>query len=226
MYSLFTAEDCFLAKKEWRDAWYNRGPEPYAALIDEFWYCLALCPSVVRQAQLLRKRSLSGSGVAEEGILIATRQTLELRDRFIEWHDTFLRYLPEPEEISSQDDSSPYSTMLTYATAWIGTLFMGYWASMLVIQDILEEWAGLAFEETSEDLLAQILKSVEFTSKGFMGPYRIGFSVRIALEFANQEQRRWIRKLLRDRSESFAATTPTSSPKMLRPIVRGTLADG
>ena len=220
MYAFFTAEDCFLVKKEWRDVWASRGHAPYDELVDRFWFCLALCPSVVRQAQILRKMSRSSISVDQEAIDAVTRQTLELRERFVDWYTMLTKYLPPPNEVPSQDSRFPYSTMFIFPSVWVGTLFMGYWSSMLLIQQILGEWTDVEFEESNSELLEKLFKSVEFTSKGFMGPYRVGYAMRISLEFANEEQKEWIRRLLSELSDGFAATSPTPGPGLPKPIIR------
>lgn len=199
-----------------------RDHDPLSALIEEYWDCLALCPRIVSRAYKLRESAESGDRVDPTGILSLVEEAESLRNRLIGWHEIVVKYLPSPEEVPTTDPEALHPTILTYPSVWLGTLYMGYWASMLILQSTL---ASCHYPDhcahRSQELLDNILKSVEYTSQGLMGPYRIGYSLRIAVEFAGPRERAWIARVLRRTAGSFAATTPTEEPSRLRRLVVG-----
>lgn len=209
MHALFTRQDCFLAKSEWRNLWADRR-DPFSVLVDEFWDCYALCPRVVRRAHELRTRSGDGNQADVDATLALVKEAEDLRNRLVAWHEVVVQYLPSPHEVAATDPESLYPTGLTYTSVWLGTLYMGYWASLLIMQSTLASCDYPAsFPQSNQELVANILKSVECTSKGIMGPYRIGYSLWIASEFAGAPERDWITRVLGRSSSLFAATTPS-----------------
>ncbi|MBE3043818.1 hypothetical protein IMZ48_14835 [Candidatus Bathyarchaeota archaeon] len=214
-------QDCFLAKEEWRNLWAD-GRDPFSALVDEFWDCFALCPHAVRRAHELRNRSEGGVSLDLEATLAVTKEAEDLHNRLIAWHDIVVQYLPAPQEVATTNPEPPYPTVLTYPSVWLGTLYMGYWASLLIVQSAMES-CGYPVDtlQSTQKLLANILKSVECVGEGLMGPYRIGYSLRIAAEFAGPGERAWISRVLRPTASSFAATTPTEVPGRLRRLLVG-----
>lgn len=221
IHALLSLQDCFLAKAEWRNLW-SKNRDPLSALIDEFWDCFALCPHVVSRAYELRQRSEGGQYVEGSDMLDLTDEAEDLRNRIMGWHGILVQYLPPPEEVVTTDLEALYPTILTYHSVWIGSLYMGYWASLLILQATLTSCRyPVHFPQSSGELLVNILKSVECTSQGLMGPYRIGYSLRIAAEFAGTRERAWIGRVLGRTAGSFAATTPTEAPSRLRRLVVG-----
>ena len=209
MHALFTQQDCFLAKSEWRRLWASRR-DSYSALVDEFWECFALCASVMQQTHQLRTRLGDSIRVDVDRTLGLVREAEDLRNRLIAWYETVVEYMPSPREVATTDPESLYPTALTYPSVWLGTLYMGHWASLLIVQSTLET-CGYPTDslDSNQALVEKILKSVECTSKGLMGPYRIGYSMWIAAEFAGPPERAWIMRVLGRTSSMFAATTPT-----------------
>lgn len=221
MHAFFTGDDCFLARKEWRNVWDTGARTPYEKLVEEFWYYLALCPRVLKHARALRKKNHSPQGATQEEIDAVIRQTSELRDRLIRWFTTTTRYIPLPTEVPSEDPSFPTPTMYLFVSEWAGTLFIGYWSSLLLLQHVLAEWQETDFPETDEQLLENIFKSFEHTGKGFMGPYRVGYAVCMASEFADAERKVWIHQYLWERARQFAAVTPEMKPELMAVNMHG-----
>lgn len=221
MHAIFSLQDCFLAKPEWRNIWL-KNRDPLSALIDEFWDCFALCPGLVSRAYRLRQKMESGEYFDPSELVDLTSEAEDLRNRLIGWHGIMAKYLAPPQEVVTVDLEALHPTILTYRSVWVGSLYMGYWASLLILQFTLASCHyPVVFAQSSQDLLNNILKSVEYTSQGLMGPYRIGYSLRIAVEFAGPQERAWIRQILGRTAGSFAATTPTEAPSRLRRLVVG-----
>lgn len=91
---------------------------------------------------------------------------------------------------------------------------MGYWASMLILQETLAQCGAPVADSDAvqRDLVSKILRSVESISRGTMGPYRVGYSLRIAYEFASAEAQVWIGGMLDQFSKSYAATDKKTYP--------------
>lgn len=92
-------------------------------------------------------------------------------------------------------------------------MFMAYWASMLILQELLLQcqWPH-DFENSQKELVQNILRSVESVGKGPLGPYRLGYSLRIAYELASIDMQLWIRSLLDRFSKTYAATDKATYP--------------
>ncbi|SPN96639.1 uncharacterized protein DNG_00160 [Cephalotrichum gorgonifer] len=203
--------DCFLASDAWRNVWARiRDGDIYSAFVDDFWTCFSLCPRIIRLGRDLRLRTAAQQFVDPAEVFALTVETEELRNRLLRWHQGFSQYIPPPEEVPATDPGALYPTVLTYPTVWIGSLYMGFWASLLILQATLKacQYPG-DFPLSNQELVDNILRSVECTSRRLLGPYRVGYSLRIAVEFAGPRERNWIRDRLHQSSASFAATTPT-----------------
>ena len=62
--------------------------------------------------------------------------------------------------------------------------------------------------ERNEVLLERIWKSVETVGSGYMGPYRVGYAVRVTYEFADARTRGYLFEVLRRSMAHYAASSP------------------
>ncbi|KAK8114878.1 hypothetical protein PG999_006947 [Apiospora kogelbergensis] len=151
---------------------------------------------------------------------------LHIRDAFETWYQRILPFNPPPIEMSTQDPASIYPTVLRYESPWKGALHMGYWASLCIVYATLMEChqafpsddghsdddgydTGAAVFELLSD---RILRSVETVGNGMMGPYRCGYSVRIAYEVVDEHTQAWIRMWIARFEKRYAATAVESYP--------------
>lgn len=144
-----------------------------------------------------------------------------------------------------------FDTILVYNNIWDGSLYMGYWASLVILQQTLQEcWYRLlpqnnfkptansqpggektasgaddnggggdaaeqqqqqrppevaGFSADNAKMVRDILRSVAQVSRGVMGPYRVGYAIRIAYEFSSPDERRWVGTRLAEWSGMYGA---------------------
>lgn len=178
-----------------------------------FFLCLADMPEVMWWGYPVREALVAGRQVSPRRIKQVAELAAEKRKRFTEWYEEFKKLGVELREAPSQDPNSPYQVILEHPVRWLGSMHMGYWASMLILQELLMRcrWP-VDYQESQRELVHSILRSVESVGRGTMGPFRLGYSIRIAYEFANAEAQRWIITLLDRFSKSYAATDKNTYP--------------
>ncbi|KAL4865349.1 hypothetical protein BDV12DRAFT_149955 [Aspergillus spectabilis] len=208
MYALFGGEECLLASDDWHCIMRqecNRGlSATLNDLVEEFFTYFSLSPSLVHRLYSLKE---ADGTVPATLVKVSTllKEALDLRDKLILWHGLFTRVAPIPHEILSSIGETVYPTVLWYSDVNSATIYCGYYSYMVLIHEILktcgypgEHGAIVAY------FVDQICKSVEFTSQGLLGPYRMGFPLRVAWEVANLRTKTWISGCLRNFSEFYA----------------------
>ncbi|KAL7789879.1 hypothetical protein V8C37DRAFT_385358 [Trichoderma ceciliae] len=224
MSSLFfpTSDKCFLALPEWREVlcdgtrgsiYTPEAPELSMQVVNSFFLCLADMPQVMWWGYPIREALIAGRRVNPRRIKQLAELTAANHERFTEWYEDFKKYGVEPKQVPSQDPNSPYQLVLEHPMEWLGSMHMGYWASMLILQELLIkcQWP-VDYRESQKELVHNILRSIESVGRGIMGPFRIGYSIRIAYEFASAEAQRWIITLLEKFSKRYAATDKDTYP--------------
>ncbi|POR32833.1 Uncharacterized protein TPAR_06966 [Tolypocladium paradoxum] len=220
-----TGEACFLSRPEWKPIIRDGGrhlihppqlPEHTIHIVDGFFERLAELPAVLGPAHGLRESRTMGTvqQPQPETIAALARRAVECRRLFYAWYEEFKTLSVTPEEVPSKDPNSPFPVVLQHRVAWAGSMHMGYWASILILQEALVQcqWPE-DFGESRSELVQNILRSLESVGAGTMGPYRVGFSVRIAYEFASAEHQDWILGLLDRFKKTYAATDRATYPK-------------
>ncbi|RFU81340.1 zn2-c6 fungal-type dna-binding domain-containing [Trichoderma arundinaceum] len=224
MSSLFfpTSDKCFLARPEWRrvlcDAstmsiFSPQAPLSSMQVVNSFFLCLADMPEVMWWGYPIREALLAGRRVNPRRIKQLAELTAANHGRFTEWYGNFQKLGIELKEVPSQDPNSPYQLVLEHPVGWLGSMHMGYWASMLILQELLMkcQWP-VDYRESQKEFVHNILRSIETVGRGTMGPFRLGYSIRIVYEFANAEAQRWIISLLDKFSSKYAATDKDTYP--------------
>lgn len=217
-----TSDGCFLARPEWRAVLRDggrhlvHGPDVEDRIIDisdRFFDNLADVPAVLRWGYMLREANTSGVVVEPARLVALAGLASNNHSRFSQWYEDFQTLPVIPEEVLSEDPESIYASVLSYKTPWAGSMHMAYWASMLILEETLIQcrWP-VSFEDSQRELVKNILRSVECVGKGTMGPYRLGYSLRIAYEFASADAQVWIRSLLDQYSRKYAATDKATYP--------------
>ncbi|KAM4060247.1 fungal zn(2)-Cys(6) binuclear cluster domain-containing protein [Hirsutella rhossiliensis] len=203
-----TSEPCFLSRPGWKPLIRDGGrhlihpphlPNRTIEIADGFFERLAELPAIVMPTYSLRQSRTMGTVQQPEPKKIAAlaQRAINCRRLFDLWYQDFKALAGMPDEVPSRDQTSPFATVFQHRIAWMGSMHMGYWASILIFQEALAQcqWPG-GYEEPREELVGNILRSVESVGSGTMGPHRVGFSVRVAYEFASSEHKRWIVALL------------------------------
>lgn len=221
-----TKEECFLSRPEWKPVIRDGGrhlihPKNHLnstiEIIDEFFERLAEMPSILVPAYMLRESKILGTTqqqTPDKVIAALALRSIEYRRLFNLWHEKFSAYVKLPREIPSQDPDSPFETVLEYNDPWQGSMYIGYWACILILQEALTqcEWPE-DFSASQSELVLNILRSLETVGAGTMGPYRVGFGVRIAYELSSAEMQLWIRTLLDRFRNTYAATDKATYPE-------------
>ncbi|KAM0411933.1 hypothetical protein ACHAPD_010156 [Fusarium lateritium] len=184
---------------------------------DGFLANLTQLSPVIHWGYLVREANRAGISFESGKVSALAQMALVSHARFVRWYEEFDALdFPHPVETLPTDPAtSLFETVLEHQSAAAGSLLMGYWASMLILEETLIECgtpranAGVS----SRYFVEQILRSIESVAQGAMGPYRVGFAVRIVYEFATGEEQRWIASLLDKFSKGYAAVDKRTYPK-------------
>jgi hypothetical protein len=226
MYHMFASPDpnCFLAEKKWRKVARDNGrllgqsalgtPLDWILLTDDYLTNLSDVPPIVRYGYLLREANRHGIPVDPVKTKALAEVTAARREAFIEWYWRYTDLCASPTEVPSKDPDSIYETVLEFRNPWAATFCMGYWATMLILQETLNQCKyEMDYSDNNRELMRNILRSLETVGKGLMGPYRVGYAVRIASEFADTKTQAWIITTLDRMSKDYAAVGTDTYPK-------------
>ncbi|UNI14115.1 hypothetical protein JDV02_000783 [Purpureocillium takamizusanense] len=219
---------CFLSLPEWKPMIKDGGrhlihpaeqPDRVIHIVDGFFECLAELPAILAPAYVLRESRTMGT-VHEPGpekVAALAQRALRCRELFTQWYGDFKTLNVMPEEVPTQDPTSPFALVFQYRDSWVGSMHMGYWASMLIVQEALVQFRYLELDSEARaqrhELTGNILRSLETVGSGTMGPYRVGFAVRIAYEVASPQHQRWVLGLLDRFKKTYAATDRATYPE-------------
>lgn len=231
MNALFSGVDCFLAQKKWekelellseeleRDPISNARfrsnmPKGSFRLVGRYLHYLAKIPSILRHGWALREAVTHDMPIDLASVYLLTRRTEKLHADYLAWYERILEDIDLPEEVPTQDPTSPFETVLAYPSPWTGALHIGWWASMLIIQNVLNGChQNNEYTEKNHEYANNIFRSLENVSAGVMGPYRVGYALRISYEFADVPTQYWIHSLLARFQPLYAATSGDVFPR-------------
>ncbi|ROW12312.1 hypothetical protein VMCG_00464 [Cytospora schulzeri] len=236
---LFYGDDCFLDQPQWQklsatlslgaigDEEGNEGTLKPSGAVDLSWsgyhdryyMLLAKVPPVTRIAYDLREDRKHGIAPDPSQVELLAQQAGRLRSEYHAWYDGAVSSgaITPPVEVLSQDPNSPFITVLKFSNPWIGSVFMGYWATMLILQEALNECQvgqERPHDESNQELARKILQSLEHVGRGIMGPFRVGYALRIAYEFADLPLQMWVESALEGYSQQYAAMSPETYPRL------------
>ncbi|KAK6707691.1 hypothetical protein SNK04_008663 [Fusarium graminearum] len=219
-------EELFLSRPEWNQVMFDGGrrliysadtPIGHIRVGDGFLANLTQLSPVIHWGYLVREANRAGVSVEPSKISALAQMALASHARFVQWYEDFEALeFPRPiETLSTNPATSLFETVIQHQSAAAGSLLMGYWASMLILEETLIECGTprANSDVSSRYFVEQILRSIESVAQGAMGPYRVGFAVRIVYEFATGEEQRWIARLLDKFSKGYAAVDKRTYPK-------------
>ncbi|KAF4969784.1 hypothetical protein FSARC_3061 [Fusarium sarcochroum] len=219
-------DQLFLLRPAWKQVMFDRGrrliyaadtPIEHTRIGDDFCANLAQLSPILHWGYLVREANKAGISVEPDKVSALAHLAAVNHARLARWYDDFTALqFPQPVEAVSTDPvASPFETVLEHESPAAGSLLMGYWASRLILEETLVQCGTpLANSEASiRHLVEQILRSIESVGRGTMGPYRIGFAVRIVYEFATGEEQRWITSMLDKFSGRYAAIDKSTYPQ-------------
>ncbi|KAM3482385.1 hypothetical protein MY5147_000233 [Beauveria neobassiana] len=183
--------------------------------VDEFNNRLAEIPAVVKVGYPVMEAAKKGFPIDSVAAATTRRLAAACHARMSEFWSTYKHLFPDPVEAPSRDPQSLYPVILRYEARWAATLRMSHHATMCLLQEFLQQldWTQ-PFATSQKEYAHIILRSVEDISQGPLGPYRIGYAMRIAYELADAEAQEWIRGCLDRFKSTYAATDKQTYPEM------------
>ncbi|KAJ5834556.1 hypothetical protein N7447_000582 [Penicillium robsamsonii] len=212
MHSMFSGEECFLASDEWHDKMRqqytsNLPPEVHNS-IELFFAYFTYSPSLVHKLYSLRHADATNCETIQT-ISEVLSEALEMQMKLAIWYEQFSQIVPPPTETISSTGDKLYPIILAYTDVSYATIYCGYYSYMAIIHEIFKT---CGYPGEHEAMVAyfrdQICKSVEYNSVGVMGPYRMGFPLRVAFEVADPVTSSWILNRLAQFSNIYAAAQP------------------
>ncbi|KAH8673834.1 hypothetical protein BX600DRAFT_509065 [Xylariales sp. PMI_506] len=223
MNDLFSTRDCFLAEPQWQAIMVHNSASTTVAssfgndmtfLFDRYLQLLAKVPSILRYGYHLRELNARGEPLDIPMAMRLSRAAEKVHQEFLTFYSEGLANKLEPMEVPTEDPGSIFPMVLKFENTWVGSLFMGYWASVLILQECLQQTHyRVDFTKSNQLYTENILRSVETVGDGLMGPLRCGYGIRIAYEFADPDTQGWIRMWLGRFEKIYAATSATTYPK-------------
>lgn len=212
MHSMFSGEECFLASEEWHQMMQHQYtpdmPPDLHDSVEQLFAYFTYAPSLVHKFYGLKGADLSTPEL-QQTISAALAQALYMQNKLAVWYEKFTRIAPPPTEALSQTDDILYPVILTYSDMFHSTIYCGYFSYMAIVNEVLRT---LGYPGPHEARVVyfrdQICKSVEYSGVGVLGPYRLGFPLRVAYEAGDSVTRSWILARLEQFSKVYAALKP------------------
>lgn len=217
MEALFSGKACFLDTDEWRYITLQPPSDSFSAQFyertDDLGRCISVCPWLVTEVYALP--SLNKSEISTQlRVSALVYRTLEVYGRLQQWYEDFVAFAPLPEEVPSSTNDPLYPVVYRYWNSCTATAFCGYYAMIIILHRILTECHHPAGDAGEISLAVEkICKSVEYMAgTGILGPYRLGFSIRVAFEVGTLTTKLWIRKWLMRFEKFYRACSPNNYP--------------
>ncbi|KAM0343244.1 hypothetical protein ACHAPU_008694 [Fusarium lateritium] len=214
----------FLSRPAWKQVMLDGGrrliyaadaPASHIRVGDGFLSNLAQLSPVLHSGYLLRETHKAGISIEPDKVAALSHIAAVNHARWTQWYADFdTLEFPRPIEVIPTDPvDSLFETLLEFESPAAGSLLMGYWASMLILEETLVQCGTPRADSVTRYFVEQILRSLESVGRGTMGPYRVGYAVRIVYEFATAEEQRWIGRMLDKFSQGYAAVDKKTYPK-------------
>ncbi|KAJ5550759.1 hypothetical protein N7461_005457 [Penicillium sp. DV-2018c] len=219
MHALFSGEECFLASDQWHDIMrkqVNEGlPERLHHSIEELFAYMTHAPDLVHKLYGLRSPGITPAEQSQRIPEVVT-QALEMQTKLATWYEQFSHIVPPPTETISSTGDELHPIVLTYTDVNSATIYCGYYAYMVIIHEALRS-CGYPGEHDAMVVYFRdrICKSVEYNTRGLLGPYRMGFPLRVVFEVADPVTRAWLLDRLEHLSKTYAAVRPENYKTVL-----------
>ncbi|KAF9894988.1 hypothetical protein FE257_004612 [Aspergillus nanangensis] len=212
MHSVFSGEECFLASEDWHSAMrqqFNtcRPPEIYDQ-VEELFVSFTAIPRLIHQMFELKQADMT-SPATQDKVSSTVAETLVMHASLTAWYDRFIQVVLPPSEVPSSTGDALFPTVFSFSSIDAASIFCGYYSFMVVVHEVLHT-CGCPGNQLAHVVYFrdQICKSVEYTSRGLLGPSRLGFPLRVAYEVADPVTRSWIEGWLLTLSKRYAAVLP------------------
>lgn len=218
MDALFGNKDTFLREPEWQkvtqERWDMTISQEQHELIEEMGLIIAHFPALVRDGVQMRDLCVLQC-IDSVQVVDLTNRALELYYHLKSWYSRWTSCVGDPEDVPTCTDDTVFPIVSKYPSFAIATISCGYYACMIIVHEILKACQYQQdFTVENADLVNMICKAVEWNAVGTFGPYRMGFSIRIAMEVASYDVKKWIIRWLEKASKIYAVVTPANFPKL------------
>lgn len=216
---MFGGEPCFLENDDWhkmmKQQYVPEIPFHYHESIENFFALFTQSPGLVHRIYGLREKDPSSPEVFLE-ISNTITQALEMESNLDIWYENWSQISPPPAESLSARDDLLYPIILTYADLTDAAIYCGYYAFRIIVHEALRTF-GCPGPHGDKVLFFrdQICRSIENAGAGFLGPYRIGFPVRVAIEVSDPITISWLHGRLQEFFKVYAA----ANPENFKPII-------
>lgn len=219
MHSMFSGESCFLASEEWhkmmREQYTANMSRELHDIIEEFFAFFTYTPSLVHKLYGLKHMDVS-TPQALQVISSALEEALRLQARTAVWYEKYTKIAPPPTEVPSWRRDPLFPKILIYSDIVYATIWCGYYSCMVIVHESLRTFSYPGPHEAMViHFRDQICKSVEYCGGGVLGPYRMGFALRVAMEVADPMTKTWLIARLKEFSKIYAASQPENNVAVL-----------
>lgn len=215
--AIFAGHDCFLNQPKWKRL--CEGLTVDNALtkrMDDFFVLQAQLPPIIRVGYNIRQGRILGIEPDLEQVAQMRPKAEKLRAAVLAWYSNYVSEgaLAEPIEVPPADPTSPFKTVLEHRNPWEGTIIMSYWASLLILQECLNQCHSGpdSLFTNNVELANNILRSIEYVGRGLMGGHRVGYPLRVAYDFVDVGTQAWTLSKVSGYNDTYAALSADVYP--------------
>lgn len=211
---MFSGQKCFLDLESWHAVMQNHVNTGLSAkldhLVEEFFAYFTSAPSLIHELYSLKQADPTDPQTQRRGSDLVAR-TLDMLGRVSSWYERFSTTVPLPTEALSSTGDKLFPVVLIYSDINSGTIFCSYYSYMLFLHMILR---ACGYPDDHEAMMAYfrdlICQSLEYNTRGLLGPYRMGFSLLAAYETADPVTKTWLGGWLQRLSRVYAVVHPSN----------------
>lgn len=186
---------------------------------DSFFILLAQMPRVVSAGYNIREWMKQNIQPSPAQVARLQQQAEGLRAEFLSWYAESIDggCLEHPIEVPSDDPSSPFDTVLRFTGPWVGAICVNYWTTLLILQECINQCQSdplkRPYVEANKELTINIMRSLELLGRGIMGPYRIGYSIRVIFDLIDPPLQDWLLSVIMKHNKLYSSISSDIYPK-------------
>jgi hypothetical protein len=174
---LWEQRDCFLAQKPWEEACdpstlVITGTEPTLIMaIAEYRRILVQLTVILRRTFHIIDAMQLGEPVDPKLVAAQYWRSSRLKARIHKWFPEIRKHWEPPVEKLSEDPHTLWHVVLWWDNKWHGSMSMGAWAALMIVQETLKVCSGGKedYTERNKEITSDILRSVECVASGLTG---------------------------------------------------------
>lgn len=214
MHSVFSGEECFLASDDWHAVMKQRFDKAltaeFHAHVEDLFASFTTVPRLIHDLFDIRTADMT-SPATQLKVSKVVAETLAMQKELEAWYDQFIQAVSLPREAPSARGDTLFPIVYLFTNVDVASIYCAYYSYMVVIHEILSTCGfGPAGDHKARVIYFrdQICKSVEYNARGLLGPYRLGFPLRVAYEVADPVTKAWIEGWLHQLAKHYAALLP------------------